>query len=71
MDERENDMRGRKGITLIALIITVIVMLILARNKFECYNRGQWDYYECTNCKYEKWHGCVRGIFTRRICKIF
>lgn len=51
MDEREKEMRGKKGITLIALIITIIVMLILARNKFERYNRRQWDYQQCSACK--------------------
>lgn len=30
-------MKNKKGITLIALIITIIVMLILARSKLKCF----------------------------------
>ena len=32
MDEREMKFKSKKGITLIALIITIIVLLILARS---------------------------------------
>jgi len=32
-----------KGITLISLVITIIVLLILARSNNSNINRGQWD----------------------------
>ena len=42
--EGETRMKGQKkkqaGITLIALVISIIVMLILARSKFECNSWG-------------------------------
>ena len=31
-----------KGITLIALVITIIIILIIARNKYKYANRRQW-----------------------------
>ena len=35
--------KQEKGITLIALVITVIVLLILARNKYCNANRRKWN----------------------------
>ena len=32
-----------KGITLIALVVTIIVLLILARNKHNNANRAKWN----------------------------
>ena len=34
---------NKRGITLIALVITIIVLLILARNINNDINRGKWD----------------------------
>ena len=34
--------KGKKGITLIALVITIIVLLILARSKYSDLNRRKW-----------------------------
>lgn len=36
--EINQDLKKQKGITLIALVTTVIVLLILVRNKFICSN---------------------------------
>ncbi len=33
-----------KGITLIALVVTIIVLLILARNKYYDVNRAKWNF---------------------------
>ncbi len=33
-----------KGITLIALVVTIIVLLILARNKYNHVNRAKWNF---------------------------
>ena len=33
-----------KGITLIALVVTIIVLLILARNKYYDVNRSKWNF---------------------------
>ena len=38
MNEREMKIKSKKGITLIALIITIIVLLILARCLIKCDN---------------------------------
>ncbi len=35
--------RRNKGITLIALIITIIIMLILCRNSIKFNNRRKWN----------------------------
>ncbi|MEI3391623.1 MAG: hypothetical protein V8R39_00730 [Clostridia bacterium] len=32
-----------KAITLIALVVTIIVLLILARNKYKYVNRTKWN----------------------------
>ena len=40
--ERQNIKKQAKGITLIALVITIIVLLILARSKYSNANRRQW-----------------------------
>lgn len=34
---------NQKGITLIALIVTIIVMMILARSILKRYSRKQWN----------------------------
>ena len=33
-----------RGITLIALVVTIIVLLILARHKYFYANRAKWDF---------------------------
>ena len=33
-----------KGITLIALVVTIIVLLLLARNKYYDVNRSKWNF---------------------------
>ena len=41
--EVKTNFKGKKGITLIALVITIIVLLILARS-INCYvNRRKWN----------------------------
>ena len=36
--------KRNKGITLIALVVTIIVLLILARNKYYDVNRAKWNF---------------------------
>ena len=36
--------KRNKGITLIALVVTIIVLLILARNKYYDVNRSKWNF---------------------------
>ena len=36
--------KKQRGITLIALVVTIIVLLILARNKYKYANRTKWDF---------------------------
>lgn len=53
----KNMIKSNKGITLIALVITIIVLLILARSD-NCYvNRREWNFNKCTRYKGNK---CVR-----------
>ena len=35
--------KERRGVTLIALVITIIVLLILARNKYKYACRAKWN----------------------------
>ena len=42
MNFKENFKR-KQGITLIALVVTIIVLLILARNKYSDANRTKWN----------------------------
>lgn len=39
----KNIRKQEKGITLIALVVTIIVLLILARNKHKYVNRTKWN----------------------------
>ena len=39
----KNQIKSSKAITLIALVITIIVLLILARNKHIDVNRAKWN----------------------------
>ena len=39
----KNIRKQEKGITLIALVVTIIVLLILARNKYSDVNRTKWN----------------------------
>ena len=41
---------GNNGITLIALVITIIVLLILARSNDCDVNRTEWNINQCTKC---------------------
>ena len=34
----------KKGITLIALVVTIIVLLVLARNKYKYAYRAEWNF---------------------------
>ena len=45
MKERKMEIKNKKGITLIALIITIIVLLILARCVVECDSGRKWYSY--------------------------
>ncbi len=36
--------KRNKGITLIALVVTIIVLLILARHKYYDVNRAKWNF---------------------------
>ena len=39
----KENLKGQKAITLIALVITIIVLLILARSKYSNANRTKWN----------------------------
>lgn len=39
----KSTLKRNKGITLIALVVTIIVLLILARNKHKYANRAKWN----------------------------
>ena len=39
----KSTLKRNKGITLIALVVTIIVLLILARNKHKYVNRAKWN----------------------------
>ena len=41
--EMKNKIMENKGITLIALVVTIIVLLILARNINKYANRTEWN----------------------------
>ena len=41
---------NEKGITLIALVITIIVLLILARSNNSNINRRQWNIRKSSDC---------------------
>ena len=41
--KREEKLKSQKAITLIALVITVIVLLILTRSKHSNANRRKWN----------------------------
>ena len=43
MKQKERKKLNNKGITLIALVITIIVLLILARSKYCYVNRRKWN----------------------------
>lgn len=40
----KNTLKRSKGITLIALVVTIVVLLILARNKYKHANWAKWDF---------------------------
>ena len=40
--EEENMLKNNKGITLIALVVSIIVLLILARSWYKYVNRAKW-----------------------------
>ena len=40
----KNIRKQEKGITLIALVVTIIVLLILARHKYKYANRAKWNF---------------------------
>lgn len=42
--ERMKGYVKNKGITLIALVVTIIVLLILARHKYKYANRTKWNF---------------------------
>ena len=39
----KNKVKQEKAITLIALVVTIIVLLILARSKYKHANRTKWN----------------------------
>lgn len=39
----KSTLKRNKGITLIALVVTIIVLLILARNKHKYVNMAKWN----------------------------
>ena len=47
----KNQIKSSKAITLIALVITIIVLLILARSKYSNINWREWDFNKSRRCK--------------------
>ena len=47
--------KENKGITLIALVVSIIVLLILARNKHNNVNRSEWNIKKSSLCKGHYW----------------
>ena len=44
-------LKQRKGITLIALVVTIVVLIILATVSINAVLRGRWHYNESTGSK--------------------
>ena len=49
--KRGEKLKNQKAITLIALVITIIVLLILARSKHSNFNWRKWNINEGKRCK--------------------
>ena len=43
MEEERMNWENKNGITLIALVVTIIVLLILARSEYKYANRSEWN----------------------------
>lgn len=43
-EKMKNKFKEKQGITLIALVVTIIILLILARDKHKYVNRAKWDF---------------------------
>ena len=43
MEEERMNWENKNGITLIALVVTIIVLLILARSEYKYANRSKWN----------------------------
>ena len=50
MDKIKTKRKTENGITLIALVITIIVLLILARSKYCNANRRKWNINASAKC---------------------
>lgn len=51
---KQKNKKYEKGITLIALVITIIVLLILARSNNIYVNRGKWNIKTINKCERDK-----------------
>lgn len=49
--KKNNKIRNSKGITLIALILTIIILVILASISFNALTRRKWRFNKCDECK--------------------
>ena len=47
----KNQIKSPKAITLIALVITIIVLLILARSKYSYINWREWNFNKSRRCQ--------------------
>ena len=72
MNERKSFqyVKQRNGITLIALVISIIVMLILAGVSLNAVIRRQWNNYSGTKCNIYARYSSFRRVFANRVCKI-
>jgi len=50
-EEKNTETRNNNGITLIALIVTIIVLLILAGVSIAMLTRRKWNIIKCNLCK--------------------
>ena len=50
-DKNNEKNKKERGITLISLVVTIIILLILARNKYSNPDRKKWNINASTKCK--------------------
>ena len=53
--------KTKNGITLIALVISIIILLILARSNTKCSFKWKWHNKSCTNCSRLARKGAITG----------
>jgi len=71
------NLKGQSGITLMVLVITIIIMLILARSKYYQFNKWRWWYIRTIKSSKRRIRDCrcfkicKRRNYRKTICKWF